>query len=155
MSSLSRGLFATFSFILMASPTASRSDEMATRPIAKNVEMSTAVNAAGSSLQLPLNFAKVIALRAPAQTIIVGNPAIADASIDSERTLVLTGKTIGTTNIVVLGAGNRELLNLAVDVMASSVGQVIVHSGATQQAFSCIGLCKPVIATSAAPPANQ
>jgi Flp pilus assembly secretin CpaC len=155
MSSLSRGLFATFSFILIALPTASRSDEMATRPTAKSIETSTALNEAGSSLQLALNFAKVIALRAPARTIIVGNPAIADASIDSERTLVLTGKTIGTTNIVVLGAGNEELLNLAVDVMASSVGLVIVNSGATQQAFSCIGLCKPLVATGVAPPANQ
>lgn len=155
MSSLSRGLFATFSCILTALPTASRSDEMAIRPVAKSVEPSTALSEASSSLQLALNFAKVIALRAPARTIVVGNPAIADASIDSERTLVLTGKAIGTTNIVVLGAGNEELLNVAVDVMASSVGQVIVHSGATQQAFSCIGPCKPVVATSAAQPANQ
>jgi Flp pilus assembly secretin CpaC len=128
---------------------------MVTRPIVKSIETSTAVNEAGTSLQLALNFARIIALAGPARTIVVGNPAIADASIDSERTLVLTGKAIGTTNIVVLGGGNEELLNVAVDVRASSAGQVIVHSGATQQAFSCIGSCRPVVPTGAVPAANQ
>jgi Flp pilus assembly secretin CpaC len=155
MSRLPWGLFAALSLLLTPLSTASRSDEMAIRPIAKSIETSTVVKETGSSLQLELNFARVIALRAPARTIVVGNPAIADASIDSERTLVLTGKAVGTTNIVVLGAGNDELLNVAVDVRTSSAGQVIVHSGATQQAFSCIGPCRPVVPTDAAPPANR
>jgi Flp pilus assembly secretin CpaC len=155
MSRLSWGLFATFSLVLTALPTASRSDEMPPWPIPRRIETSTVVSKDANSLQLALNFARVIALHAPARTIVVGNPAIADASIDSERTLVLTGKAIGTTNIVVLGAGNEELLNVALDVRASSAGQVIVHSGVTQQAFSCIGPCRPVVPAAAAPSANQ
>ncbi len=46
--------------------------------------------------------AKVFRISSPASTVIVGNPAIADATVEDDVTLVLTGRSFGVTNLIVL-----------------------------------------------------
>ena len=68
--------------------------------------------AAEGPVDVTIDFAKVMRLDTPARTVIVGNPGIADASIDNEKTLVLTGKTAGTTNLIVLDVNGHEISEL-------------------------------------------
>ena len=47
---------------------------------------------AGAGIEVEMNQAKIVRLSKSADTIIVGNPAIADASVQDASTIVLTGK---------------------------------------------------------------
>ena len=47
---------------------------------------------------------QLVRLPRPAAEIIIGNPAIADVNVQNGNLLVVTGKTFGITNLIVLDA---------------------------------------------------
>src|SRR4051812_10323054 len=73
-----------------------------------------------SSINVMLDFAKILSFSEPARTIIIGNPGIVDGTLNDESTLVLTGKAVGVTNMIVFGEAGREITNLRVHVLANS-----------------------------------
>ena len=68
---------------------------------------STAAMADG--LQLNWREARVVKLAKPATSVVVGDPTVADVTLDTPDTVIVFGKTPGETNILVL-SGNQELL---------------------------------------------
>lgn len=100
---------------------------------------------AGDPIDVTIDFAKLMKLDQPAHTIVVGNPGIADASVEDEETLVLTGKTAGTTNLIVLNADGVEILNSVIRVSSDIRQLTTVFYGARRQTFSCFPVCESVI----------
>jgi len=101
--------------------------------------------AAGEAIDVTIDFAKVMKLTKPAHTIIIGNPGIADATVDDEQTLVLTGKTAGTTNMIVLDESGGEVMNAVIRVSSDIRQLTTVFYGASRQTFSCAPVCEQVI----------
>jgi len=114
------------------------------------VGLAGGASAASEPIDVTIDFAKIVKLPGPAHTIIVGNPGIADALVDDEQTLVLTGKTAGTTNLIVLDAEGAEVVNSVVRV-SSDVQQLTTifyggsENGVWRQTFSCAPVCEQVI----------
>ena len=100
---------------------------------------------ASDAIDVTIDFAKIVKLAKPANTIIVGNPGIFDANVDDEQTLVLTGKTAGTTNLIVLDADGGEIMNSIVRVSSDIRQLTTVFYGAQRQTFSCAPTCEAVI----------
>ncbi|WP_262269898.1 pilus assembly protein N-terminal domain-containing protein [Microvirga yunnanensis] len=105
------------------------------RVVARQMEM----------VEVVLDLAKILKLNEPARTIVIGNPAVLDATINDERTLVLTGKTLGTTNMIVLDGDGDEVTNLMINVVQGS-HIVTVHRGNQKETYNCIGACRPTVA---------
>jgi Flp pilus assembly secretin CpaC len=104
-----------------------------------------AAKAADETIRLTIDFAKILKLNKPADTIIIGNPSIADASVSDEQTLVLTGKTAGTTNLIAIDQDGAEILNATLQV-ASDIRQLTtIFYGPHRQTFSCAPVCEQVI----------
>lgn len=97
-----------------------------------------------STLPVVLDFAKILSFDQPARTIIIGNPGIVDGTLSDEHTIVLTGKAVGTTNMIVLGEAGREIANLNVVVSANTRQLTTIYQGTTQQVYSCVETCRPV-----------
>ncbi|QND35351.1 hypothetical protein HB772_26820 (plasmid) [Sinorhizobium meliloti] len=95
--------------------------------------------------RLVVDFAKTVALPRPASTVIIGNTGIAQASLSDDRTVILTGKTPGSTNLIVIDSDGAEVANLVLDVVASSGRLVTVHQGARRATFTCARRCDPVL----------
>jgi Flp pilus assembly secretin CpaC len=91
-----------------------------------------------------LDFARVMAFKQPVRTIIIGNPGIVDGTLSDDRTIVLTGKAIGSTNMIILGEGGAEIANVAVSVFANGNQMTTIYLGAEKKVFSCAGSCRPV-----------
>ena len=100
---------------------------------------------ADEPISVTIDFAKVLKIDQPADTIIVGNPGIADASIGDEQTLILTGRTAGTTNLIVLDASGAEILNSVVQVSSDVRQLTTIFYGASRRTFSCAPTCEQVI----------
>ena len=96
-------------------------------------------------IDLTIDFAKIIRIDEPASTIVIGNPGIADAAIEDGDTLVLTGKTAGTTNLIVLGNDGEEILNATMRVSSDIRQLTTVFFGGRRQTFSCAPVCEQVI----------
>ena len=90
--------------------------------------------------------AMIMPVTRPASTVIIGNPAIADATILDNQTLVITGHSYGTTNLLVLDATGQRIANELVTVIAPGRGSVTIHRHASRQTYSCSPICAPAIA---------
>ncbi|WP_165820271.1 pilus assembly protein N-terminal domain-containing protein [Microvirga sp. KLBC 81] len=97
-----------------------------------------------TTLPIVLDFAKILTFDQPARTIIIGNPGIVDGTLSDETTIVLTGKAVGATNMIVLGESGREIANLRVNVSTSLRQMTTVDHGGVQQTYSCIDTCRSI-----------
>lgn len=79
-------------------------------------------------------------------TIVIGNPLIADASLQSGGILVVTGKSFGATNLLALDRAGKTVLNTTIQVMGPPGGDlVVVYKGVDRKSYSCTPECAPRI----------
>jgi len=86
-------------------------------------------------------------LRLPraASEVIIGNPAIADVSVQAGNLLVVTGKTFGITNIIALDAERNVIQDQRILVRRDDVKVVNLQRGTERQSYNCTPQCNPSI----------
>jgi Flp pilus assembly secretin CpaC len=97
---------------------------------------------AASGIDVVMNQAKIVKLARPADTIVIGNPAIADASVQDDTTIVLTGRGFGVTNLVVLDEDGNPIVDEQVIVSRDNPHSVRVYRRANVQTLSCTPFCE-------------
>jgi hypothetical protein len=95
-----------------------------------------------ASLGVPLDQAVRLSLSAPAQSIVVGNPAIADVNLDGQRHLIVTGKSNGVTNLIVIDARGRTIFDRQIVVSASAGEGVTLIAGPVATRYACSPQCE-------------
>ncbi|MEM8541579.1 MAG: pilus assembly protein N-terminal domain-containing protein [Pseudomonadota bacterium] len=105
--------------------------------------------AAEAGIKVILNNAKVVKLSRPATTVIIGNPEIADATVQDSQTLVLTGRGFGRTNLVILDATGTPILDEQVAVARDSGSTLRVYRRAAIENLSCEPECEGAYLTEA------
>jgi hypothetical protein len=81
-------------------------------------------------IKLSPGFVKLLRFDRPVGTVAVGEPAIADTFAPNDRAILLTGKSIGTTNLIILDDAGRDLFSAEVIVSRSELRRVTVNSKA-------------------------
>ncbi|WP_246732871.1 pilus assembly protein N-terminal domain-containing protein [Methylobacterium sp. BTF04] len=89
--------------------------------------------------------AKVIRLPDRTQTVIVGNPIIADVSLQKNGVLILTGKSFGATNLIALDAAGTMLAESTISVQAPQASVITVQRGLERESYSCTPNCQPSV----------
>ena len=89
--------------------------------------------------------AKVFRVSRPAATIIIGNPAIADATVEDDRTLVLTGRSFGVTNLIVLDAKGDPIVDETLVVKGHETNTVRIYRRADRETMACAPVCEPTL----------
>ena len=97
---------------------------------------------AGAGIDVVMNEAKIVKLAKAADTIVVGNPAIADASVQDATTIVLTAKGFGVTNLVVLDAQGNAIVDEPVRVGRQTASSLRIYRRADVQTLSCTPYCE-------------
>ena len=90
-----------------------------------------------------IDHAKVVKLPEKTQTVIVGNPIIADVTVQRNGILVVTGKSYGVTNLIALDAGGALLTESLISVQAPNESLVTVQRGLERESYSCTPSCQP------------
>jgi Flp pilus assembly secretin CpaC len=98
--------------------------------------------AADAGIQVEMNQAKIVKLARPADTIVVGNPLIADAAVQDASTIILTGKGFGVTNLVILDGEGNPIVDEQVTVVRQTASSVRVYRRADIQTLSCTPYCE-------------
>lgn len=101
--------------------------------------------AESAPVTVKVNMARILRISAPASTIIIGNPGIADAAIQDPQTLVLTGKSYGQTNLIVLDAQGNPIADTMIEVVQEQAGLVTVYMGDRRTSLACEPVCQPVM----------
>jgi Flp pilus assembly secretin CpaC len=106
----------------------------------------SALPAAADNIEVVVDRAKVMRVSRPADIVIIGNPAIADATIQDSQTLIITGHSFGMTNLIVLDADGQVIADSTLTVAPQNDQVVTVYRRASRQTFSCTPDCSPVLA---------
>ncbi len=93
-------------------------------------------------ITVTMNQAKIVKLSRDADTIVLGNPLIADAAVKDPRTIVITGKGFGVTNFVVLDSKGDPIVDEQVVVSRSVAETIRVYRRAKVQTLSCTPYCE-------------
>ena len=90
-----------------------------------------------------VDHAKVVQLPERTQTVIVGNPIIADVTVQRNGILVVTGKSFGSTNMIALDGSGALLAESMISVQAPQDSVVTVQRGLNRESYSCTPTCQP------------
>ena len=99
--------------------------------------------AASNVVQVVVDQATLVRLDRPAAEIVVGNPSIADVSVQSGKLLVITGKSFGETNLVVMDADGKVIANRQLIVEEPRTGFVTIYRRSARQTLHCAPNCTP------------
>lgn len=102
-----------------------------------------AQNAKGPDIVVMIDQALLVRLERPAAEIIVGNPSIADVSVQSGKVLIATGKSFGETNLIVLDADGNAIVSRRLIVQEPRTGFVTLYRGKDRQTLHCAPYCTP------------
>lgn len=101
---------------------------------------------AAESIEVTVDHAKVMRVSKPASTIIIGNPGIADATVQDSTTLIITGKSYGVTNMIILGEDGEPIADTLLTVRAEAVNAVTVYRRTDRVTYSCSPNCERSLA---------
>ena len=99
--------------------------------------------AASKVIRVLVDQATLVRLDRPAAEIVVGNPSIADVSVQSGKVLVITGKSFGETNLIVMDADGKVVANQQLIVQEPRTGFVTMYRGGARQTLHCAPYCTP------------
>jgi len=99
----------------------------------------------GAPINVNVNMARILRINASAATVIVGNPGIADVTIQDPQTLILTGKSYGQTNLIVLDSRGEPIADTMIEVVQLQAGTMTVYQGQERTSLACAPVCQNVI----------
>jgi Flp pilus assembly secretin CpaC len=111
--------------------------------IAASVIVATSLSSAGAAevVNVTMDLARMVRVPEQTATLVVGNPLIADVSVQTGGTMVVTGKGYGVTNIIALDRAGKVLAEQLVQVKGP-LGNVVVYRGMTRESYSCAPNCE-------------
>src|SRR6201993_991578 len=86
--------------------------------------------------------AKLVKLPGGIATIVVGNPLIADVSLQNGGVVVVTGKGYGATNFIAMDRAGEILVDRLIQVEGPSEQLVTVYRGVERETYSCKPMCQ-------------
>lgn len=101
--------------------------------------------AAAGQIWLTMDQVRPFKLEKEAQSIVIGNPAIADVTVRDANNLLLFGKAPGLTNIYFFDENGEPFDNLVVRVRTPSADMLTVHRGGARTTYNCTTNCEATI----------
>lgn len=92
-------------------------------------------------INVVMDRAKVMRIAGQAATVIIGNPGIADATMHDRQTIVITGRAVGMTNLVILDPKGEPIADEVVSVEKAQTGLVTIQRAGARASYSCTPHC--------------
>ncbi|WP_421872802.1 pilus assembly protein N-terminal domain-containing protein [Pararhizobium sp.] len=89
-----------------------------------------------------MNQARVLKLDRPVSKVIVGNSDVADATVADAKTIILTGRSFGTTNLVILDTDGNAIVDERILVSIDEGNTVRVFRQTVRSVLSCTPNCE-------------
>jgi Flp pilus assembly secretin CpaC len=95
-----------------------------------------------SPIAVVVDHATLVRLPDKVATLVVGNPLIADVSLQPGGAMVVTGKSYGATNVMALDHSGALLIDRMVQVEGPTDRLVTVFRGVNRETYSCTPICQ-------------
>ncbi|MES2750503.1 MAG: pilus assembly protein N-terminal domain-containing protein [Pseudomonadota bacterium] len=104
--------------------------------------VATPASAAEDTVAVVVDQATVIKLPDRVATIVIGNPLIADVTLQSGGMVVVTGKGYGSTNLIAMDRAGSVLADRSIQVEGPIGKLVTVYRGLERESYSCTPICQ-------------
>jgi hypothetical protein len=94
------------------------------------------------TVEVVVDQARIIKLPEKVSTIVVGNPLIADVTLQPGGMVVVTGKGYGSTNMIAMDRAGSVLADRSIQVEGPSDKLVTVFRGVERESYSCTPTCQ-------------
>jgi hypothetical protein len=112
-----------------------------TAQFAAMLVVSVSSTAGAETMIVTLDQAKLARIPPRTATLVVGNPLIADVSVQAGGAMVITGKGYGITNVIALDATGGKIYEQLVRVRGPAEN-VVVYRGTTRESYICEPNCE-------------
>ena len=85
---------------------------------------------------------KPLRLKSEAASVVVGNPNIADVAVHDETLLFVSGKTFGTTNLLIFDKDGKTIFSADVVVTTNTANLVTVNRAGENYTYDCAPNCR-------------
>lgn len=103
----------------------------------------TAANA--EEIWLTMDQVRPFVIEKPAGQIVVGNPGIADVTVQDKTRVLLFGKAPGVTNMFVFDDNGETIGNLIIRVKSTSNEMLTMHRGPLRTTYNCATQCEETV----------
>jgi Flp pilus assembly secretin CpaC len=97
---------------------------------------------AADAIDVSVDQAKLVKLPARVSTIVVGNPLIADVTLQTGGMIVVTGKGYGATNFIAMDRAGEVLVDRVIQVAGPTDKVVTIYRGVDRESYSCMPICQ-------------
>ncbi|HET9160031.1 MAG TPA: pilus assembly protein N-terminal domain-containing protein [Caulobacteraceae bacterium] len=118
------------------------------------IAASAPLSALAAPLTVPVDQVRKLPFAGLAATVTPGNSDIADVFVVDDHTILVQGKKIGMTNLIVTDRAGRVLYNDKVVVSGADVNAVMISRGGKVTAYACEPHCL-VVANPGTPVPNN
>ena len=94
------------------------------------------------SIAVNVDQAKLVKLPSKVATIVVGNPLIADVTLQPGGLIVVTGKGYGATNFIAMDRAGEVLEDRLIQVEGPTDQLVTVYRGVERESSPCMPICQ-------------
>lgn len=91
----------------------------------------------GKTTSVPIN--------GSASSIVIGNKNVADVAVHNDQLLFVTGKSFGTTNLLVFDKAGRQIYSTDVMVTTNSTSLVTINRAGQNFTYDCTPNCRSVL----------
>lgn len=81
-------------------------------------------------------------LKAPAGTVLIGDPSVVDISLVTPKRIAILGRAYGQTNVIITDRTGRVIFQQEVEVARAANNRVSVYRGAQVANFTCSPSCE-------------
>ncbi|MDF1610364.1 pilus assembly protein N-terminal domain-containing protein [Hoeflea sp. YIM 152468] len=99
-----------------------------------------------------MDHARILKLDRNVSKVIIGNANVADVTVSDPQTIVLTGKSYGTTNLVILDQNGEAIVDERILVSVDEANTLRVFKQTSRSVYSCSPACEEHTPTSGAQP---
>lgn len=97
------------------------------------------------AIRVDIDYARIVKIPQGASTLVIGNPLIADVTmLKNSQLMVITGKSFGTTNLIVLDKSGAQVGESTVTVVPA-LDKVVVQRGMHRESLACNPHCAKTV----------
>ncbi|WP_340692721.1 pilus assembly protein N-terminal domain-containing protein [Hyphomonas sp.] len=102
-------------------------------------------SAAAGQLSVEANKTVPVRIQGAAASIVLGNKNVADVAVHNEHLIFITGKSFGTTNLMIFNKAGDEIFSTEVVVTVNSSNLVTVNRSGQNFTYDCAPECRSVM----------
>jgi Flp pilus assembly secretin CpaC len=109
------------------------------------ISLSAVSTASAEQVWLTMDQVRPYVLQKPATEIVVGNPAIADVTVQDKTRVLLFGKAPGVTNMYIFDEKGETIDNLVIRVKTTTNDMLTMHRGPLRTTYNCTQQCEETV----------